>query len=80
MNIQYSKRSVKAINGMDKPTKQRIKVAIELIPNGDIKPLKGSDGSFRLRIGDWRIIFSYPTKETILIEKVAPRGEVYKGV
>lgn len=80
MDIQYSKRSVKAINGMDKPTKQRIKKAIEAIPNGDIKPLKGFDGSYRLRVGDWRVIFSYIDKDVILIEKIAPRGEVYKGV
>ena len=70
----------KAINGMDKPTKHRIRSAIEAIPNGDIKPLKGLSGSYRLRVGDWRIIFSYPEKDTVLIEKIAPRGEVYKGV
>ena len=76
MNIEYAKRSVKAINGMDKPTKHRIRSAID----GDIKPLKGLSGSYRLRVGDWRIIFSYPEKDTVLIEKIAPRGEVYKGV
>jgi mRNA interferase RelE/StbE len=57
-----------------------MKKAIEAIPSGDIKPLKGSDGSFRLRVGDWRIIFSYVSEDIILIEKIAPRGEVYKGV
>lgn len=31
MDIHYSKQSVKTINGMDKPTKQRIKTAIETI-------------------------------------------------
>lgn len=80
MNIEYAKRAVKAISGMDKPTKQRIRTAIEGIPNGDIKPLQGSNGSFRLRVGGWRIIFSYPNTDTILIEKIAPRGGVYKGV
>lgn len=80
MNLEYSNQAVKAINGMDKPTKQRIKSALEKLPNGDIKQLKGVLGSYRLRVGDWRVIFSYPTKETILIEKIAPRGEVYKGV
>lgn len=80
MNIQYSKQSVKAINAMDKPTKQRIRTAIESLPNGDIKPLKGSKGSYRLRVGDLRIIFSYPAKDTALIEKIKPRGEAYKGV
>lgn len=80
MNIQYAKQAVKTINELDRPTKQRIKEAIEKIPQGDIRPLKGSKGSFRLRIGDWRILFSYPGKDIILIEKIAPRGGVYKGV
>ena len=80
MNIQYSKRAVKAINGLDRPMKQRIKEAIEKIPQGDIKSLIGSKGSFRLRVGDWRILFSYQDDNAILIEKIAPRGEVYKGV
>lgn len=80
MNIEYSKRAVKAINGMDIQTKRRIKTGIEGIPNGDIKPLKGSNGHYRLRVGDWRIIFSFPKQDVVLIEKIAPRGEVYKGV
>ena len=93
MDIQYSKRAIKAINGMDKPTKQRIKKAIEGIPQGDIKALQGAENSYRLRVGDWRILFSYfetmykdestgetKTGKAILIEKIAPRGEVYKGV
>lgn len=80
MNIEYSKRAVKSINSMDSHTKRRMKTAIEGIPAGDIKPLKGSRGSYRLRVGGWRIIFSYPTKDTILIDKIESRGEVYKGV
>lgn len=80
MNTRYAKRAIKAIAGMDSRTKKRIKTAIEGIPVGDIKPLKGSVGSYRLRVGDWRIIFSYLDKEVVLIEKIAPRGEVYKGV
>jgi mRNA interferase RelE/StbE len=83
MDIQYSKRAIKAINGMDKPTKQRIRKAIEGLPKGDIKTLQGAENSYRLRVGDWRILFSYLETEAgkgILIEKVAPRGEVYKGV
>ena len=80
MDIQYAKAAVKVINSMDRVTKQRIRNAIEKIPLGDIKPLKGSNGSFRLRVGDWRIIFSYPVDSLILIEKIGPRGEIYKGV
>ena len=80
MEIRYSKAAVKVINGMDKAAKQRIKAAIEKIPAGDIKPLQGSKGSYRLRVGDRRVLFSYPEDDIILIEKIGPRGDVYKGV
>ena len=80
MQISYSRASVKVINSMDKATKQRIRAAIERIPDGDIKPLRGSTGTYRLRVGGWRILFSYPEHDTILIERIGPRGDVYKGV
>ena len=80
MEIHYTKRAVKAINGMDRPTKQRIKAAIEKLPDGDVKQMKGVAGLYRLRVGDWRVLYLYETKEIILIERIAPRGEIYKGV
>ncbi len=78
MNIIYSKTSVKAIKEMDRKTKLRIKSSIEKIPDGDIKPLRGSQSLYRLRIGNMRIVFSYPDENTVLIERIAPRGNVYK--
>jgi putative uncharacterized protein relE len=79
MKIQYAKAPVKTIGSMDRTLKQRIKKAIEALPKGDVKPLKGSSELYRLRVGDWRIVFSYPDKDTILVERIAPRGKVYKG-
>ncbi len=79
MNFQFSKQAVKTLEQMDTAQKKRIRRGIEGIPQGDIKPLRGYFGTFRLRIGDWRILFSYPESETVLIEKISPRGDVYKG-
>ena len=79
MKIQYSKAAAKTLAAMDSKTKQRIKDAVEGIPAGDIKPLQGYNDLYRLRIGGWRVVFSYPNKNTVLIEKIAPRGGVYKG-
>ena len=46
------------------------------IPNA--KKLQGRDG-YRLRVGDWRIIYEVNKKEVVIIVlKVAPRGEVYR--
>ena len=80
MNIIYHKQAVKALEYMDAVTKRRIKNSIDGIPKGDIKRLRGHTELYRLRIGDWRIVFSYPDDETLLIERIAPRGGVYKGV
>lgn len=80
MNITYSKKAVKVINRMDTITKQRIRKAIEQLPEGDIKLLQGHVLTYRLRVGDWRVLFSYPENDTILVEKIGPRGQVYKEV
>ena len=80
MNIHYSKQASKAIKGMDVQEKQRIRYGIEGITEGDIKPLKGSPGDYRLRIGERRILFSYAGSDTIRAKKIGPRGGVYKGV
>jgi mRNA interferase RelE/StbE len=80
MNIQYYKQAVKSLERMDAPTKHRIRQGIDGIPKGDIKRLQGHTELYRLRVGDWRIVFSYPDKGTVLIERISPRGEVYKGV
>lgn len=46
------------------------------IPNS--KKLQGRDG-YRLRVGDWRIIYEVHKKEVVIIVlKVAPGGEVYR--
>lgn len=52
MTVEYARAAVKVINSMDRPTKQRIKAGIEKLPAGDIKPFKGSPGTYRPRLSD----------------------------
>lgn len=86
MKIEYSKKAVKYIESLDKPTKQRIKVGIEGLtenpPKGDIKTLQGySDGRKRLRIGKYRIVYKYGSNgeiDILYIMKIDSRGDVYK--
>ena len=79
MKIKFYKQATKALKGMDKTTRSRVANGISGIPQGDIKRLQGHDELYRLRIGDWRIVFSYYDGETVLIEKITPRGGAYKG-
>lgn len=77
MEIRYEKEAVKHISKMDKPTKQRLKKAIEKLPAGDVKKLRGYLVDYRLRVGDLRVIFSVEN-DIITIKAVLPRGQVYK--
>ena len=58
LKIEYSKKTVKYINSVDKPTKKRLREAMEKIPLGDIKRLQGIENGYRLRVGDLRVLFS----------------------
>ena len=79
-NIFYSKVSKKTLETYDKKTALRIVKGIEEIPLGDIKKLEGKNipALFRLRIGKYRIIYSYSEKDSIKIIKIDTRGDIYK--
>jgi len=79
MQIQYKKKAVKYIKTCDKPTKQRLKTAIERLPQGDVKKLSGLEKDYRLRVGDLRVLFSIED-DSIIIMDISPRGQVYKNI
>lgn len=76
MTINYSKQAIKFLKKQDKPTRQRIVNAINLLPEGDVKKLQGQSG-YRLRVGDFRILFDR-NGNILFIEKIDNRGQVYK--
>ncbi len=77
MNTNYTRQAAKALANLDASIKERIRQGIRKLPAGDIKRLKGYTALYRLRIGDWRILYSIVGEE-ILIEDVLPRGDAYK--
>ena len=79
MRIQFSKQAAKYLNRLDAAAQKRIRSGIFAIPQGDIRPMIGLEGDFRLRVGSWRILFTYKDEDTVLIKRISPRGDVYKG-
>lgn len=77
MKIEYKKKAIKYINSADKPTKKRLKEAIEKLPFGDIRKLAGLENEYRLRVGDLRVLFTVEN-DIITINNILPRGQVYK--
>lgn len=44
---------------------------------GDVKKLQGDEGSWRLRVGDWRVIFELHPN-LVRVVRVEDRSEVYR--
>lgn len=78
-SFRYEKRSLKYLKRLEKTAQLRIIRAINELPFGDVKKLQGNKDDYRLRVGDYRIIFCKDDENsTILILDIAPRGDAYK--
>lgn len=77
--IIIKKRAKKFIDKLPKNERLRIALAIEMLPEGeDIKKLKGHDNLLRLRVGDYRIIYTVDHGELIvMVIDAGNRGEIY---
>ncbi|EGN31200.1 hypothetical protein HMPREF0988_00901 [Lachnospiraceae bacterium 1_4_56FAA] len=80
--IIIKKKAKKFIDKLPKNERSRLATAIEHLPNGeDIKKLKGekNKGLLRLRVGDYRIIYSVDDGKLIVyVIDAGNRGEIYK--
>jgi mRNA interferase RelE/StbE len=80
--VTYSKQALRALMRCPRNVSELIRAKINqyaadpasLVQN--VKALKGEDGMLRLRVGDWRVIFS-ETLEIVDVIKIASRGDAY---
>lgn len=79
--IIIKKKAKKFIDKLPHNEKSRVVSAIEKLPNGeDIKKLKGHSDLLRLRVGEYRIIYTVNNGElTVYIIDVGNRGDIYKN-
>lgn len=80
-NIEYDPKALKQLKKLDKSVAKLLLDGIEEFASNPvltkIKKLKTPfDGAYRLRIGDYRVIF-YQENEFMLISKIAHRKDVY---
>lgn len=77
--IKIRPKALKFIEKQDKVQRTRIYKAIYNLPNGDIKKLVGCRNEYRLRVGNYRIIYELNESELIiLVTKADNRGQIYK--
>ena len=79
--IEIEKRARKFIASQPRVRQSQILLAIQKLPTtGDIVPLQGRSKTYRLRVGDYRIVFTRDDKVLkIIVVDAGNRGDIYKG-
>ena len=77
MQIKYSKQAYKYLTKLHKPKREKLIDAINKIPEGDIVKMQGAENVYRLRVNDYRVLYS-PDYGIIKIMKIGSRGDIYK--
>lgn len=80
--LQFTTRALRDLKRLDAPTRVRvlgrIKRYIEEPPARAVR-LKGADDTFRIRLGDWRVLFAYESSGNVVeIRRVVHRSEAYR--
>ena len=83
--IEFSHRARRQFKDLPKQVQVRLKTRIDALsenprPRG-VEKLKGEDDLYRIRIGDYRVIYQVKDKALIvLIVKLGDRKEVYQRI
>jgi len=78
--LQYKKEALDDLEGLSPDVARRVVRKIERMRNdlaGDVKRLVNYTPGWRLRVGDWRVLF-HVEGDTIWIWRVVHRSEAYE--
>lgn len=77
--IIIKKPAKKFIDRLPQNEKRRLVEAIERLPEGsDMKRMQGHEGLYRLRVGDYRIIYTIDKGELVIcVIAAGNRGQIY---
>lgn len=83
--IAYDPKALKELSKLDKQDARRVVRAADALaadprPNG-VRPLAGYPGLWRIRVGDYRVIYTIRNAELIvLVLRVAHRSGAYRNL
>jgi len=80
---KIKKKAIKFIRKQQPSQQKRILEAIYALPlTGDVKKMKGEDHLYRLRVGDFRVLFELNQKTNtitlVCVTDADNRGQIYK--
>jgi mRNA interferase RelE/StbE len=81
VQVRYLPPALRDLRRLDRQTAARILAAVARYARagqGDIRRLQGRDREWRLRVGDWRVIFAVQTDtDTLVVLRVRHRSQAY---
>jgi mRNA interferase RelE/StbE len=81
-HVEYARDAAKMLQRMDRVTALRIRSKVRQYADdpaslaNNVIVMKGDEGLRRMRVGDWRVIFT-EDMVVVLVIRVAPRGGAY---
>ncbi len=80
--IEWTHSARRDLRRLDSQVSRRVVSAVVEFAGrrrGDTKKLRGSETEWRLRVGDWRVRFTYVEQgKTIMILRVLHRSQAYR--
>jgi mRNA interferase RelE/StbE len=71
--------AIRDLRRLSRTDRERIAAAIDRLPVGDVRRLRGRTPEWRLRIGDWRVRFERDdAARRINVLAIRSRGSAYK--
>jgi mRNA interferase RelE/StbE len=79
-DVQFKPKAVRDIEGLPTRNQAQVLAGISAMSDdlkGDVKRLTNFTPEYRLRVGDYRVLFEVEEK-TIVIYRIRHRGEAYR--
>ncbi|MSQ27847.1 MAG: hypothetical protein EXR51_06890 [Dehalococcoidia bacterium] len=81
MTLHWSRVALRSLLRLEPPTADRVRAAVARFAatrEGDIRKLAGGEGEYRLRVGEYRVRFTYLEERVLLVLHVLHRRDAYR--
>ena len=84
VEVRYDARAAKELRALDRPVARRIATAINALGTEPQPPgarqLVGYPGLWRVRVGDYRVVYAIRDAELVVLALIAHRSDVYRNL
>ncbi|MPZ67255.1 MAG: type II toxin-antitoxin system RelE/ParE family toxin [Pseudonocardiaceae bacterium] len=82
-HIEITRDALKTLAKLDKPVRRRLQAAIDRLADqprpAGVVALKDRPGLFRLRVGDWRVVYRIEDDRlVVIVVDLGRRREIYR--